>query len=126
MSEQGSGSTSKTPNVAFQSRPKESERTTRRPAMLWDRIRVFFFFSVLFAGLVLVNDAYRHYGAVLNAARYGVRAYWWLVAIACAEIVRQFHYLFEEASPGYYAFWKRRWAGTNRRIGNTNPWLRYR
>src|SRR5207248_2805182 len=68
----------------------------------------------------------QHYGNVYNALRYGVHAYWWLLVLMGIEVVRQYHYLFEEHSKGYYAFWRRVWAWKDDKAGKANPWLRHR
>ena len=105
------------PIASFRSRPKETERTSRRPILFWDRIRILVFYLFLFAALVWTNDAYQHYGNVYNALKYGVHAYWWLVVLMGLEVVRQYHYPFEEHSKGYYAFWRRVWAWKDEKAG---------
>jgi cell division protease FtsH len=114
------------PIAGFRSRPKEADRTTRRPVLFWDRIRIFVFYAALFAALVWTNDTYQHYGNLFNALKYGVHAYWWLVVLMGIEMVRQYHYLFEEHSKAYYGTWKRFWAWKDKRVGRTNAWVRYR
>jgi ATP-dependent Zn protease len=115
-----------------QPRPKPSERTTRAPATFWDRIRIF----LLLMGSFLVIVWARVAGATIadppqditfrEALRDGVRSYWWLLVLASLEVVRQLHYLLEEHSPAYYAWWQRRLTGRDERLERMNPYVRYR
>jgi ATP-dependent Zn protease len=107
------------------SRPKDSERTTRRSAQTWDRIRVGVFLLVAFvlitaAGTSSTGLTFR------EVLREQARERWWLLALIGLEMIRQFHYFFEEQSPSYYAFWRRTWGRRAKMGEGMDPWTRYR
>jgi len=111
----------------FQSRPKESERTTRKPLGRWDRMK----FLLLFGGgwLLLAFSTYTRlvtrrppYDAMYEA----VRTNTWLLVLFGIEVLRQIHFLVAESSQRYYAFWNRVWTrGESARL-RVDPWTRYR
>jgi ATP-dependent Zn protease len=118
--------------LAHVSRPKPSERRTRAHVPVWDRIRIFLALVGAFLLIVWAQVA----GAALadppqdvafrEALRDGVRTYWWLLALAALEVLRQLHYLIQESSPGYYR-WTNRVSDRRREAsGRMNPWVRYR
>jgi cell division protease FtsH len=111
------------------SRPKDAERTTRRPAVFWDRVKIFLLliacwlvaFAAVWGDLQFLNPPF---GDVLNLA---VRNFGWLLVLAALELIRQLHYLLEERWPRYYAFWEKKVVGRmHRRTGRMNDWTRYR
>lgn len=112
--------------VRFQSRPKPSERTTRPPSGLWDRLRVL----LLLVGAILMvaytRDAASNAVDFREALRATVADYWWIVVLIGVEIVRQFHYFVEEQSPSYFRFWDRFHRRTGDAIGRVDPWTKYR
>jgi cell division protease FtsH len=112
------------------SRPRASERTTRAPMAFWDRIK----FLILLAGLWLAGLAIVWTtsvnpigGPFSDAARIALRDYAWIIVLASLELLRQFHYVIEEHSEGYYRFWQMRvFGGLSRRTGKMDDWTRYR
>ncbi len=112
------------------SRPRASERQTRAPAVLWDRIKLLLFLGILWlAGLAVVwSTTVRPLeGPFLDAVRIAVNDYWWLLALMVLEFARQTHYFIEERSKGYYRFWQHTmFGGTERRFGAMNDYTRYR
>ncbi len=106
------------------SRPKESDRTTRKPALFWDRVRVFVFlmgtFFLLTWGSMSVNEA-----GFTETLRSQVRNRWWILVLAAFEVLRQVNYVFLEHSPRYFAFWTRLWKRPDRKP-ILSPWTRYR
>jgi ATP-dependent Zn protease len=118
------------PGMNRPSRPRPSERETRAPAALWDRVRILLLLALLWvSGLAVVysstvrplNDPF------IEAVRLAVRDYWWLLALMVLEAVRQLHYLVAESSKGYYRFWEERVFGAiHERVGRMNDWTRYR
>jgi cell division protease FtsH len=112
-----------------QSRPRESERTTRRPVPLWDRIKI----MLLFVGiwLVMVSVVWtdlRALGAPFeDVVRIALNDYGWLLVLAGLELLRQFHYLIEEHSKAYYRFWQKGvLERVQRRTGHMDQYVRYR
>jgi cell division protease FtsH len=116
------------PPTEFKSRPKPSERTTRSPVALWDRVRIL---SLLLGGFLLLvwSDMAASPSGNLSfreALRDNVQSRWWLLALAGLELVRQFHYFIQEQSPAYYRWWMDRTEGVSKRTGKMNPWTRFR
>jgi ATP-dependent Zn protease len=118
----------------LKSRPKDTDRATRRPQVLWDRVKIVLFLVGAFVVLVWADTVPRT-GVEGNeipgltfreALRANARSYWWILALAGLEVLRQLHYYIEEQSAGYYAFWKRaggRWEGL---LSGMNEWTRWR
>ncbi|MEX0983439.1 MAG: AAA family ATPase [Actinomycetota bacterium] len=109
------------------SRPKESERTTRKPLGWWDRVK----FLLLFGGgwLVLAGSEYLRLAAVrprYDALYEAVRTNRWLLIAFSVEFVRQMHFLIAEHSKGYFAAWNRVWSTSESARQKVDPWTRYR
>ena len=119
-----------TPRSGIKSRPKDAERPTRKPMRAWDRIKVFLFLLACFFALVWASMAGDQLANVSTsfreAFRESVQSYWWLLALAALEVIRQLHYVLAESSPGYHAFWKRLFARWERRSSGWNAWTRFR
>ncbi|HET7487080.1 MAG TPA: AAA family ATPase [Acidimicrobiales bacterium] len=102
------------------------EPTTRKPLVLWDRVK----FLILIGGafLVLVWSAMAD-NPILpfsESLRSALKSNGWLVALFVLEALRQFHYLISEHSARYHKFWVDRAAAFERRTGKMNDWTRYR
>jgi cell division protease FtsH len=116
------------PTDQFASRPKDSERTTRRPMVLWDRLKLIILFLV--AWVVLVWSTYAQFSGQIplaDAINLTARRYWWLLALAVLEALRQVHYLISERSASYYRFWNKGVFGAyERRTSRMDEWTRFR
>ncbi len=113
--------------AAVPSRPRESDRATRRRATAWDRSK----YLLLLAGLFVffwwkkIDD---------NPIKASADAFWetvtgqaWILVLFAVELVRQGHYAVAEASAGYHRFWKHKVFGrAERRTGRLDAWTRYR
>jgi len=112
------------------SRPRASERKTRAPAVLWDRIKFLVLLSILLVGGVAVawsTTVAPLDGPLLDAIRIAVDDYQWLLVLMSLELVRQVHYFIEERSWGYHRFWQDSIFGSiNRRLGTMNDFTRFR
>jgi len=112
------------------SRPRASERHTRAPAVMWDRIKLLIFLGILWlVGVAVVwSTTVRPLnGPFLDAIRIAIQDYWWLLALMVMELVRQVHYFIEERSRSYYRFWQQTvFGGTNRRLGTMSDYTRFR
>jgi cell division protease FtsH len=112
------------------SRPKASERTTRKPAPLWDRIKILLFLALcwLFALAVTWSTIVEPPGGpFIDAVKLTTRSYAWIWILAILECLRQLHYLIEEHSKRYYRFWTVTFAKAfSKRNGRMNDWTRYR
>jgi cell division protease FtsH len=107
------------------SRPKESERSTRHPQILWDRIRIALFLAVAFLLIVWIRDA-NDVGTFRESFRETVVRYWWLLALLAAEIIRQFVYFVQEESRAAYRRSQARRAKLAERRERVDPFLRFR
>src|SRR5687767_14885432 len=81
------------PVMEYQSRQRDEDRPTRKPLAFWDRIKLLLLFLGSFLVLFWANVA--QYDPVIStgeAIRQTVRGYWWLLALAGLELIRQLHY----------------------------------
>jgi ATP-dependent Zn protease len=113
--------------MTFKSREREEDRTTRKPMILWDRVK----FLILLAGLWLFfvmaamgGNPILSFDDAVDAER---RSKWWLLALIGVELLRQLHYYVSERLPRYHAYWtKKVFPGFERRTGRLNDWTRFR
>ena len=104
-----------------------TERTTRKPQPLWDRIKFLLLAVALFFFLVWAEMSNNPILPFRDAFRQTLEAKWWLVALGAVELVRQFHYLLSEHWSGWHRFWTEGVFGRfDRRWGRLNDWNRYR
>ncbi len=113
------------------SRPRPSERSTRAPAVFWDRIKFLLLLGLLWlCGLAVVWTVSVNPlgGPFSDAVRLALHDYAWILVLAALEIVRQLHYFVEENWKGYYRFWQKVvWEGGSKRLGGIlSDWTRYR
>lgn len=111
----------------FKSRPRDSDRSTRKPLDLWDRIKLILLFVL--AWLVLFWAALAQFDPAISsteAFNQTLRSYWWLLGLALLEVVRQLHYLISESSAGYHKRWTGIFSGLGKKTGRMNDWTRYR
>jgi cell division protease FtsH len=115
------------PPMQRPSRPKESERTTRKPLPWWDRVKLLLLFGAVWVVLVL-GAYFRLVGAMsrYDALYYAVRMYPAILVLFAIELIRQIHYLIAEHWKRYYAFWNRIWGRGDRARERIDPWTRFR
>src|SRR5262245_25351778 len=92
----------------FKSRPRDSDRTTRKPLDLWDRIKLILLF--VGAWLLMFWASLAQFDPDIStqeAVNQTLRSYWWLLALAVLEVIRQIHYVIAEHSAAYYGMWTR-------------------
>ncbi|HWI03353.1 MAG TPA: AAA family ATPase [Acidimicrobiales bacterium] len=115
------------PTFGFKSRERLEDRATRKPMVLWDRIKIFALLVGLFFFFVLAATGDNPILPFREAVDQQVQAKWWLLALAGLEIVRQIHYLISERSAGWHRFWTVKFfGGVEQRSGRMNDWNRYR
>jgi ATP-dependent Zn protease len=115
------------PAPTFTSRPKESERETRKPLGWWDRVKFLLLFTV--AWFVLAWYEYQIQRTVYpheNALYFASRSNPWLVVLCGLELLRQLHYLIAEHSRRYYGWITRTFARGDRARERMDPWTRFR
>jgi cell division protease FtsH len=115
------------PPMERPSRPKESERTTRKPLPWWDRVKLLLLFAAVWVVLVL-GAYFRLIGGMsrYDAFYYAVRMYPAILVLFSIELIRQIHYLIAERWKRYYAFWNRIWGRGDRARERIDPWTRFR
>ena len=115
------------PPMERPSRPKESERTTRKPLPWWDRVKLLLLFAAVWVVLVL-GAYFRLVGAMsrYDALYYAVRMYPAVLVLFGLELIRQIHYLIAEHWKRYYAFLNRIWGRGDRARERIDPWTRFR
>jgi ATP-dependent Zn protease len=110
----------------FVSRPRESERTTRKPMTTWDRIKFLVLGAILFGFFFAAEMADNPLMPASDAFNTALREKWWILALMGLELVRQIHYLICEHNADYYQFWRDKvFGGFNERLSHIDPWKRH-
>ncbi len=112
--------------LGFHGNPKESERPTRRPMVLLDRLRFILLFLVAWIVLVVASIGDNPLLSVGDGIRQGLRSNWWMLVLVALEVVRQVHYWISEKSAAYHRSWQRTWKGFEGVRGKVPPLVRYR
>ena len=100
----------------FTSRPRDDERTTRKPLPLWDRVKFLLLLTALYWFFVWGSMADNPLLPFADAVRDEAEAKWWLFLLGGIELLRQTHYLVSEHWAAYHQFWTRKvFGGFNRR-----------
>ena len=111
----------------FTSRPRDDDRTTRKPLALWDRVKYLLLLTALFWFFVWAAIADNPLLPFDDAVNDTVSEKRWIFLLAALEIVRQIHYLISERSAAYHRFWTEKvFGGFNRRSARLSDWNRYR
>jgi cell division protease FtsH len=113
-------------STTFVSRPRDDERTTRKPLTWWDRSKILVFLGSVFFFYVWVESSDNPLLPVSEAFRTTFRLKWWLPALFGLELLRQLHFVVAEHSSSYYRWWQRRFAANDARVERISPWTRYR
>jgi len=109
-------------------RPRESERLTREPLPLWDRVRFLLALGLAWLILVWAMVADNPLVGAGDAFATQVRMAYWIFILAGIELIRQIHFLISEHWRAYHRFWTGRVFGgferlTRRRLSD---WTRLR
>jgi cell division protease FtsH len=112
--------------LGFHGNPKESERPTRRPMILLDRIKFILLFLIAWLVLVVADIGDNPLLSVGDAFRKGLRSNWWMLVLVVLEVIRQIHYFISEKSAAYHRSWQRAWKGFAGVRGKFPPLMRYR
>ena len=110
----------------FVSRPRNTERLTRKPLPWWDRVKILAVLALVFGLSVWGAVGDNPILPVREAINETLRNRWWLLALMGLEVLRQIHYVIEEHSSAYYQFWRRLTGRWNHRVDGVNPWTRFR
>lgn len=113
--------------AARPSRPRDSERTTRRKLDLWDRTKYLILLSVLFGIFWWQKLADNPIRSIADGFWDTVGQQAWIWVLLALELTRQAHFLLAERWARYYRFWKTtvfgRFEGVTTDI---DPWTRFR
>ena len=90
----------------FVSRPRESERQTRKPISMWDRVKFLLLGGVLFVFFFAAEMADNPLLPASEAFNMTLRGKWWILAFMALELLRQVHYVICEHNAAYYQFWR--------------------
>jgi cell division protease FtsH len=117
-----------TPPPEYRSRERDEERATRKPLELWDRVKFILLLLGIWALFLWANLAqFDPQISSRQAFTQTLRSYWWLLALAGLELIRQIHYVISEHWAGYHRYVTQRvFGGLNKRAGRMNDWTRYR
>lgn len=88
--------TGPTPPPEYTSRERDEERRTRKPLMLWDRVKILLLLAAVF-GIMLANTVEQYQIMPLaDAVNVTLRTGVWVLVLAGLELLRQLHYLVSE------------------------------
>jgi len=113
--------------AGLESRLRESERTKRKKADMWDRVKLLVFFSLLYSFFFWQEIANNPIKSANDALVDTFTSKTWLMVLAGVEIVRQLHYLVAEHWSRYYLIWRNSIFGRMEGISlSIDPWTRFR
>src|SRR6266516_793266 len=101
----------------FVSRPRNSERTTRKPLPWWDRVKILAVLVLVFGLSVWSEVGDNPILPVREAFNMTLRSRSWLVALMGLEFLRQINYVIAEHNSAYYLFWRRVFGRWNHWVG---------
>ncbi len=112
---------------AFNAALKAKVKGTRKPLVLWDRLKVLLALSAIFAFFVAKTTDDYPLAPVSDAIDITASDKRWFIWLMTFECLRQLHFIVCEHWAGYHEFWGNRiFAGVNRRVARINDWNRYR
>jgi cell division protease FtsH len=108
--------------------PRGEERRTRKPLVLWDRVKFLLLLGIVWLLFVWSAMASNPLLPFADAVRLQSREASWIFVLLGLEIVRQVHFLISEHWSGYHRFWtKRVFGGTDRFLHRRfSDWTRFR
>jgi cell division protease FtsH len=108
-------------------RLRDSERRTRKPMAMWDRLKFLALLVLLWLVLVWSDMANNPVIGFADAARQQVTMAAWVEVLIGLEVLRQLHFLVSEHWSGYYRLWSRGIFGrTERASHRLSDWTRFR
>ena len=108
-------------------RLRDSERPTRKPMALWDRLKFLALLVLLWLVLVWSDMANNPVIGFADAARQQVTLAAWVEVLIGLEVLRQLHFLVSEHWAGYHRLWSRGIFGrTERASHRLSDWTRFR
>ncbi len=108
-------------------RLRDSDRLTRKPLVLWDRLKFLVLLVLVWLVLVWSDMANNPLIGFADAARQQVRMAAWVEVLIGLEILRQLHFLVSEHWRGYHRLWSRGIFGRSERAAHRlSDWTRFR
>jgi cell division protease FtsH len=108
-------------------RLRDSERPTRKPMAMWDRLKFLALLVLLWLVLVWSDMANNPVIGFVDAARQQVTMAAWVEVLIGLEVLRQLHFLVSEHWSGYHRLWSRGIFGrTERASHRLSDWTRFR
>jgi cell division protease FtsH len=108
-------------------RPRDSDRPTRKPLALWDRLKFLALLVLLWLVLVWSDMANNPVIGFVDAARQQITLAAWVEVLIGLEILRQLHFLVSEHWAGYHRVWSRGIFGRSERAAHRlSDWTRFR
>ena len=108
------------------SRLRDTDRKTRVHLALFDRIKFFLTFVLVFVVLVWASLANDPILTIHDAIVQQIHSRWWLLALFGIEVIRQIHFILAEKLAQYHGFWNRYFAFVDRQINRIGDWNRFR
>jgi cell division protease FtsH len=108
-------------------RLRDSERPTRKPMAMWDRLKFLALLVLLWLVLVWSDMANNPVIGFVDAARQQVTMAAWVEVLIGLEVLRQLHFLVSEHWSRYHRLWSRGIFGrTERASHRLSDWTRFR
>jgi cell division protease FtsH len=108
-------------------RLRDSERPTRKPMVMWDRLKFLALLVLLWLVLVWSDMANNPVIGFVDAARQQVTMAAWVEVLIGLEVLRQLHFLVSEHWSAYHRMWSRGIFGrTERASHRLSDWTRFR
>jgi cell division protease FtsH len=115
------------PGYLHTERLRDSERTTRKPLPLWDRVKFLALLVLLWLVLVWSDMANNPVIGFVDAARQQLHEALWVEVLIGLEVLRQLHFLVAEHWSAYYRLWSRGIFGRADRLSHRlSDWTRFR
>jgi cell division protease FtsH len=108
-------------------RLRDADRPTRKPLVLWDRVKFLALLVLVWLVLVWSDMANNPVIGFADAARQQIRLAAWVEVLIGLEILRQLHFLVSEHWAGYHRLWSRGIFGRlERQSRRLSDWTRFR
>ena len=112
--------------MSVQSRPRDTDRTTRIHLSFYDRTKFLLLFAIVFFVLAWANMADNPLLSFTDALSATVNSKSWLLVLAAVEIIRQVHFALAELLAPYHGIWVKYFAFVDRILHKLSDWNRFR
>ncbi|TSA21231.1 MAG: AAA family ATPase [Actinomycetales bacterium] len=112
--------------MSVQSRPRDTDRTTRIHVSFYDRTKFLLLFAIVFFVLAWANMADNPLLSFSDALSRTANSKSWLLVLVVIEIIRQLHFGLAELLAPYHGIWVKYFAFVDRILHKLSDWNRYR